>query len=136
MSNTEFDEIDAETEDIEGYLERLQEYFTAYDIDDDEDNAAKRQGDFIGVDLEFQRARPVPYALSPVVEKELKRMEAEGFIEPVEVSGWATPIVSVPKSDGSVRVCGDYKGAVNPAIQMEAHISNCSWMRLSNCYVR
>ncbi|PFX19607.1 hypothetical protein AWC38_SpisGene15984 [Stylophora pistillata] len=38
-----FNEFDAETEDIESYLERLQEYFTAYDINDDEDNAAKRR---------------------------------------------------------------------------------------------
>ena len=38
-----FDQFDAESEDIESYLERLQEYFTAYDIADDEDNAAKRR---------------------------------------------------------------------------------------------
>ena len=38
-----FDQFDAESEDIESYLERLQEYFTAYDIEDDEDNAAKRR---------------------------------------------------------------------------------------------
>ena len=37
-----FDQFDADSEDIESYLERLQEYFTAYDITDDEDNAAKR----------------------------------------------------------------------------------------------
>ena len=46
-------------------------------------------------------------------------MEDEGIIEPVEVSNWATPIVCEPKTDGSVRVCGDYKGTVNPAIQTE-----------------
>ena len=67
----------------------------------------------------FQKARPVPYALRPAVEEELKRMEDEGIIEPMEVSNWATPIVCVPKTDGSVRVCGDYKGTVNPAIQTE-----------------
>ena len=38
-----FDPFDAESEDIESYLERLQEHFTAYDIADDEDNAAKRR---------------------------------------------------------------------------------------------
>ena len=67
----------------------------------------------------FQKARPVPYALRPAVEKELKRMEDEGIIEPIEVSEWATPIVSVPKTDDSVRVSGEYKGTVNPAIQTE-----------------
>ena len=67
----------------------------------------------------FQRARPVPYALRPAVEEELKRMESEGVLKPIEVSDWATPIVCVPKTDGSLRICGDYKGAVNPAIQTE-----------------
>ena len=46
-------------------------------------------------------------------------MEDEGIIEPVEVRNWATPIVCVPKTDGSLRVCGDYKGTVNLAIQTE-----------------
>ena len=67
----------------------------------------------------FQRARPVPYVLRSAVEEELKRMEVEGVLKPVEVSDWATPIVCVPKTDGSVRICGDYKGTVNPAIQTE-----------------
>ena len=38
-----FDQFDVELEDIESYLERLQEYFSAYDIKDDEDNAAKQR---------------------------------------------------------------------------------------------
>ena len=41
-SRPPFDQLDAESEDIESYLERLQEYFTASDIKDDKDNAAKR----------------------------------------------------------------------------------------------
>ena len=65
----------------------------------------------------FQKARLVPYTLRPAVEKEL--MEDEGIIKPVEVRNWATPIVCAPKTGGSVRVCGDYKGKVNPAIQTE-----------------
>jgi len=67
----------------------------------------------------FQKARPLPYTLHAMVEKELKKMEDEGIIEPVEVSDWPTPIVCVPKTDGSVCVCGNYKGTVNPAIQTE-----------------
>ena len=38
-----FDLFDAESEDIKSYLERLQEYFTAYDMADNLDNAAKRR---------------------------------------------------------------------------------------------
>ena len=70
----------------------------------------------------FQKPRPVSYALRPAVEKELKKMEDEGIIEPVEVSNWATPIVCVPKTDGSVSVCSDYKGTVNPAIQTSSFL--------------
>ena len=42
-SRPPFDQFDADSEDIESYLERLQdlEYFTTYDIAVDEDNAAK-----------------------------------------------------------------------------------------------
>ena len=65
----------------------------------------------------FQKECPVPYSLYPTVEKGLKSMEDKGIIEPVEVSNWATLIVCAPKTDGSVRVCGDYKGTVNSAIQ-------------------
>ena len=42
----------------------------------------------------FHRARPVPYALRDKVEAELKRLQEEGTIEPVEHSDWAAPIVS------------------------------------------
>jgi len=38
--------------------------------------------------------------------------------EPVEGSNWATPIVCVLKTDGSVRVCSDYKRTLNPAIPL------------------
>ena len=38
-----FDVFNAESKDIEFYLERLQEYFTAYDIKNDTDNPAKRR---------------------------------------------------------------------------------------------
>ena len=37
-----FDVYNAESEDIESYLQRLQEYFTAYDIKNDTDSPAKR----------------------------------------------------------------------------------------------
>ena len=67
----------------------------------------------------FQRARLVPYVLRPTVEEELKRLENEGVLKPVEVSDWATPIVWVPKTGGSFRIYGGYKGTVNPAILTE-----------------
>lgn len=69
----------------------------------------------------FHKARPVPFALRPAVEAELDRMQKEGIIYPVDISEWATPLVCVPKIDGSVRLCGDYKVTVNQCIHTDQH---------------
>ena len=69
----------------------------------------------------FCRARSAPYALRPVIEKELIRLEKMGAIERVKYSDWATPIVPVPKPDGTVRVCGDFKVTVNPMLHVDQH---------------
>jgi hypothetical protein len=55
---------------------------------------------------QFRKARHVPYSLRPKVE--------EGILSKVEWSDWATPIVPVPKQDGSIRIFGDFKGTINP----------------------
>jgi hypothetical protein len=64
----------------------------------------------------FHKARPVPFALKGKVEAELDRLEAEGVIEKIRRSDWAAPIVTVPKKDGGVRICGDYKVTINPVL--------------------
>ena len=69
----------------------------------------------------FCRARPVPYALQPKVEAELKRLEREGILHKVAFSDWATPIVPVVKRNGEVRICGDFKVTVNPQLQTEQY---------------
>ena len=69
----------------------------------------------------FCKARQVPYAIKPQVEQELERREKEGIIEKVDHSDWATPIVAVPKGDNSVRICGDYKTAVNPQLKIDQY---------------
>ena len=69
----------------------------------------------------FHKAQAVPYALRPKVEEELRRLQNEGILTKVEWSEWGTPIVPVPKKDGSVRICGDYKVTVNPELQAEQY---------------
>ena len=58
----------------------------------------------------------VPFALRPAVESELARMLSEGIIVPVDFSEWVTLLVCVPKSDGIVRLCSDYRTTVNKSI--------------------
>ena len=61
------------------------------------------------------------YTLKEKVEEELFRLQAAGIISPVKFSDWATPIVPVVQSNGTVRICGDYKTAVNPILEVNRH---------------
>ena len=61
----------------------------------------------------YYKARPLPFSIKPKVLEELERLEKDKVIRPVEHSDWATPIVPVLKSNGDIRICGDYKLTVN-----------------------
>ena len=67
----------------------------------------------------YLKARSVPYALKKAVEDELERLEKEGIISSVDFSEWAAPIVPVVKTDGTVRICGDYKCTVNQVSKLD-----------------
>lgn len=69
----------------------------------------------------FCKARPVPFSLKEMLEKELMRLEEAGIISRVERSDWATPIVVVPKADKSIRVCGDFKVTVNQCLDEQQY---------------
>ena len=69
----------------------------------------------------FCKPRTVPYALRGRVEQELDCLERDGIIQPVEFSEWAAPIVPVVKTDGSIRICGDYKVTVNQAAKLDTY---------------
>ena len=63
----------------------------------------------------FCRPRSVAYAIKHCVRKELDRLETAGILRRVNYAEWAEPIVPVPKKDGSIRICGDYRVTINPA---------------------
>ena len=69
----------------------------------------------------FFKPRPVPLALKPKVESELDRLTESGVLEKVPYSEWAAPVVVVPKRDGGVRLCGDYKVTVNPVLDIDQY---------------
>ena len=63
----------------------------------------------------------MPYALRRRVERELDHLYKSGVIEPMEFMEWAAPIVPVIKSDGFVRICGDYKVTVNRVAKVDSY---------------
>ena len=63
----------------------------------------------------------MPYALKEKVEQELQRLEEEGIIYKVSQSDWAAPVVPVPKKDGTLRVCGDYKMTVKQCADVDQY---------------
>jgi hypothetical protein len=71
--------------------------------------------------LKFCKARPVPHSLKPAVDIKLDRLRNLGILKPVDHSEWATPIVVVPKKDKTVRICGDFKVALNQCINVDQY---------------
>ena len=60
----------------------------------------------------FCRPRPVPFAIKELVGRELDILEEAGI---------AAPIVPVPKRDGSIRVCGDFKVTINSYLNVDQY---------------
>ena len=50
----------------------------------------------------------LPHAYRDNVKEELREMEASGVIEP-SMNKWVAPVVFVPRKDGSLRFCVDYR---------------------------
>ena len=111
--------------EMEGRLKRLKERYSSVF----EDCLGKLVGMKARLTLKpdatprFVKARPVPYTTRPKIERELEKLQQLGVLSPVTWSEWVTLIVVVQKSDGSVRLCGDYmyKVTVNPKIQVERY---------------
>eukprot|EP00118_Oscarella_pearsei_P019665 m.210272 g.210272 ORF g.210272 m.210272 type:complete len:329 (+) comp39743_c0_seq9:1996-2982(+) len=69
----------------------------------------------------FYRPRSVPYAFRQKIGEDLERMEKVGILEKIPTSRWASPIVPIPKADGSLRICGDYKITVNRELEVDQY---------------
>ncbi|XP_076031965.1 uncharacterized protein LOC143019869 [Oratosquilla oratoria] len=77
-------------------------------------------------DIETNGARPIrqrPYHLNAFkkeyVREEVQRLQEVGIVEPSS-SPWASPVVLVPKPDGSMRLCIDYR-KLNAVTELDSY---------------
>ena len=62
-----------------------------------------------GARLIRQKERRMNPRLQLLVKTELERLLKAGFIWPVEITDWVSPMVLVMKKNGKLRVCADYQ---------------------------
>lgn len=67
----------------------------------------------------FHKAYSVPYSLRDKVNSQLREMVKENILLPVRQSEIASPIVIVPKKNGTLRICGDFKKTLNPILKTD-----------------
>ncbi|XP_060868649.1 uncharacterized protein K02A2.6-like [Metopolophium dirhodum] len=68
----------------------------------------------------FHKAYTVPFKLREKVNIEIDRLVNEGILEPVKFSEWASPIVIVPKKNGSIRICVDYLSGAYQQLELSS----------------
>lgn len=61
----------------------------------------------------FCKPRTVPFAWKTKIEKQLNDLVENGVLVPVNDAKWGTPLVPLPKPNGEIRICGDYKVTLN-----------------------
>ena len=61
----------------------------------------------------FCKARSVPVRYRQLVKQEIDSLSKRGIIERVYKSDWACPTVNVLKSNGKIRICGDFSCTIN-----------------------
>ena len=69
----------------------------------------------------FYKAAPVSYAARKQIDRALDRLLEDGIIKPVKTAEFACPIIAVPKPDGKMRICGNYKLTANKVLKVEQY---------------
>ena len=74
-----------------------------------------------GATPQFHQPHSISYAMKGAIERELDHLEQTRVIEKVSRSEWTAPIVAVPKQDGTVCICGNYKVTVNKELDIDEY---------------
>lgn len=64
----------------------------------------------------FVKPREIPFALRDAVEAELRELQRDQIITPIEKCDWGTPLVPISKGNGKVRLAANHKITVNPQL--------------------
>ena len=67
----------------------------------------------IKLDIAISPSHQARYRMNPnyakAVKEDLEKLLKAGFIEPIDLATWLSPIVVVPKKNGKLRICVDFK---------------------------
>ena len=69
----------------------------------------------------FCNARKVAYSIKDRLGEALDELEKDGRLVKVDNAEFASPVVPIVKKDGKIRVCGDYKGTLNPQLDTKIY---------------
>ncbi|XP_055918719.1 uncharacterized protein K02A2.6-like [Eupeodes corollae] len=70
-----------------------------------------------GVVSYFRQKRQVAFALLPLIDDEINRLEKLGVVKRVDLAQCSAPIVVVQKANGGVRICPDFSIGLNDALE-------------------
>ena len=77
------------------------------------------------------KARPVPMSMIGKVEDQIRSLVSQGIWVKTECTDYSTPLVTVLKADGSVRLCGSYDVTINKLIDTSHYNIPCVNQNLS-----
>ena len=79
------------------------------------------------IQIQHDNSQPIFYAIAygfhDSVKSCLDRMVGSGLVKKVTSVKWVTPIVTPIKTNGQLRICGDFKITVNPILYQCASIT-------------
>ena len=105
--------------ELEQFANVLIEYRAVFGVGDDNLGTFPHEVE-IPTNGESRSAKPhnIPHAHQKIITAEIEKMLKAGVIEPCEdPKGFSSPIVTVKKKDGSVRMCMNFKPTLNQVLK-------------------